>query len=78
MKSLVIQLWISIFPDFVLESFVGTLNSYSRGWKTPEMNVSRRVESLKKTIEKYFLRPENEAPPKKYFFFGNLSVAGVL
>ena len=45
-KSLEIQLWIPIFPDFFLESFFSTLNSYSRVWKTPEMNVSRRVESL--------------------------------
>ena len=45
-KSLEIQLWNPIFPENFLESIFSTLKSYPRVWKTPEMNVSRRVESL--------------------------------
>ena len=45
-KSLEIQLWNPIFPEIFLESIFSTLKSYPRVWKTPEMNVSRRVESL--------------------------------
>ena len=56
-KSLVIQLWIPIFPDFFLESFFSTLNYYSRVWKTSEMNVSRRADVP--TYFYFFLTPNS-------------------
>ena len=45
-KSLEIQLWIPKLSEFFLGSIFSTLKSHPRVWKTPEMNVSRRVESL--------------------------------